>query len=518
MSVGDLAKTLTPTSPFPGLALRQAVVTAVAADGATISVRVGASTVAIGGVKRLASLSLPRVGDAVWVLQNGPDLLALGRVAAANSGALGDVVYVDQPSYAENRLIVKSGIELYHPAPTPFIDFHRAADPAGDADADYNVRLINNASGYLELLGGRLRVGWAEMGTHPVHGAYAWFGRTSHAATANYAFLTNGDESIINSSINTYISQNGAWRFRVDATGNYFNGPIGMARGTRLHFSGWDYNLSISDPGAGAGVGGVWGSDGLYYRGWNTHTFFQSQHGVYGMQIIGAGEMWVRLAILAEDEACLRRWQGSSGHALAGHKNSTHYGYMTRNDGWLWLMGERVNFRMAGADVMSVHNSGGWAAVHANLPWLAGATMVMPDSTQMGRAGSRADIKTDIRAEKRGATNPLWSFQTKRFKWDEDKVQNGRDVNARNPEGVFGMIAEEVYALAPDAVHPDPWDGHPTGFDQNVLNAYMVDALLFLRGKLDEAEGLAADAETRLAAIERLPVVALNKPRGAPTP
>lgn len=52
--------------------------------------------------------------------------------------------------------VTSPGIELYHPASTPYIDFHRAANPTGDGGADFNVRLINSASGVLELVSGSL--------------------------------------------------------------------------------------------------------------------------------------------------------------------------------------------------------------------------------------------------------------------------------------------------------------------------------------------------------------------------
>lgn len=50
------------------------------------------------------------------------------------------------------------GIELYQPSSTPYIDFHRAANPAGDGSADYNMRLINSASGTLRLTGGSFAI------------------------------------------------------------------------------------------------------------------------------------------------------------------------------------------------------------------------------------------------------------------------------------------------------------------------------------------------------------------------
>ena len=49
--------------------------------------------------------------------------------------------------------VFSPGLEIYSPAQTPFIDFHMAANSTADAGADYNVRLTNNATGWLSLLG-----------------------------------------------------------------------------------------------------------------------------------------------------------------------------------------------------------------------------------------------------------------------------------------------------------------------------------------------------------------------------
>ncbi len=61
-----------------------------------------------------------------------------------------------------------NGLELYQPASTPYIDFHRAANSAGDGGADYDVRLILDANDRLSLIGGGLRMSagnfWMESG------------------------------------------------------------------------------------------------------------------------------------------------------------------------------------------------------------------------------------------------------------------------------------------------------------------------------------------------------------------
>jgi hypothetical protein len=78
----DLAQLLTDrTVEGPtAVGLRQGVITATHAGTATVSVRLGGSTVAVSGVRYLASYS-PSVGHTVVCLRSGPDLLVIGRVA-----------------------------------------------------------------------------------------------------------------------------------------------------------------------------------------------------------------------------------------------------------------------------------------------------------------------------------------------------------------------------------------------------------------------------------------------------
>lgn len=55
------------------------------------------------------------------------------------------------------RFTVLDGVELYQVSGTPYIDFHRAADSAGDGGADYDIRLINEANDYLVMYGGTFK-------------------------------------------------------------------------------------------------------------------------------------------------------------------------------------------------------------------------------------------------------------------------------------------------------------------------------------------------------------------------
>lgn len=103
----------------------------------TATVNIGGTSIA--GIRFLDSASATS-GDVVVVDFSGPDPLILGRLRAAALGGAGQ--------------LFNTGLELYQNAGTPYVDFHHAADPAGDSGADYNMRLINSATGYLECQGG----------------------------------------------------------------------------------------------------------------------------------------------------------------------------------------------------------------------------------------------------------------------------------------------------------------------------------------------------------------------------
>lgn len=80
MTTRDLAAILAPDDPRKRLRLRQGVVTATATVPNRVTLTIGGSTDTVTDVRYLASYS-PTIADTVWLLQNGTDLLVLGKLA-----------------------------------------------------------------------------------------------------------------------------------------------------------------------------------------------------------------------------------------------------------------------------------------------------------------------------------------------------------------------------------------------------------------------------------------------------
>jgi hypothetical protein len=85
---GELARTLTVPGPLR-TSLRQGVVASVQATTCTITLGGGATSIA--GVVYLDSY-LPTVGDTVWILQSGPDLLIVGRAGGAGPAVIPQII------------------------------------------------------------------------------------------------------------------------------------------------------------------------------------------------------------------------------------------------------------------------------------------------------------------------------------------------------------------------------------------------------------------------------------------
>lgn len=148
------------------------------------------------------------VGQEQWERRGEPT-----TAASVSAGTFGGSAYEFL-----GRITVDNGIELYHPSSTPYIDFHRAANAAGDSSADFNVRMINESDNVVNIYtataadtntGGRLYVGNAWMGSHPVHGVNGWagFGHKNMQATSNFGFLQlNTGMSIVNAPATKQIN------------------------------------------------------------------------------------------------------------------------------------------------------------------------------------------------------------------------------------------------------------------------------------------------------------------------
>lgn len=95
-STVELAAALAIPGPLR-TSLRQATIQATAATTATI--RLGGGTTDIAGVHFLDSY-LPIIGDTAWVIQNGPDLLLVGKVGTGNSPSIG--THTDSMAYGSS--------------------------------------------------------------------------------------------------------------------------------------------------------------------------------------------------------------------------------------------------------------------------------------------------------------------------------------------------------------------------------------------------------------------------------
>ena len=71
--------------------------------------------------------------------------------------------------------------------------------------------------------------------------------------------------------------------------------------------------------------------------------------------------------------------------------------------------------------------------------------------------------------------------------------RNGEEANSLHPDGVAGLIAEEVAEVSPDAAifEGQTRDGLPIGVDNERMIAYLVDAVQYLRQRLEDGKKVA---------------------------
>ena len=363
------------------------------------------------------------------------------------------------------RTLFWEGLELAHPANVPYIDFHKSADP--DEAADYRWRMILGwftSPGDADTFNirrsdypwGRAIIGNSALG------AYAW--------DSGYASFGHPDRIDISASTWQFLARNNGWvgmnSWNQDGELSR-DGTIKMyLRSDGVGTTDWIRMLS-----SGIGIYHQGGGGGWFCNNGDNHIRSYSGNTYSGEFRIGLGV-----------------WGG--GHAVGGHydwRSNGGCGILQRWDGRVWCRSGTNEFTITvnGSDFFNVNNSGGWCDFRANLPALGGTTMVFAGSQQMGPTSSRAEIKTDIRPAELGANNPLWKFEVKKFKWHPEKLANAKEINDRHPDGVYGLIIEQVHGLLPESTHPSPYDGRPMGFDQQVLNGVVVDAIQHLKSEID---------------------------------
>lgn len=281
----------------------------------------------------------------------------------------------------------------------------------------------------------------------------------------------------------------------------------------------------------------VWdGSDGFRFESSAGAHRFQAGLGSSGASICGP---WVAGANYTF-YASLSRAQGSS----------AHYGMLIgTGDADMYLAAADTNgaiiyrFAYNGSTFMSTginnRTMQALATIDMAIPALGGGNTVNVQangSWQVGYVSSSREHKLNVRtlrdtpAPDSGADNPVFKFRPVRFNWKQDTrdarghwqqdgVVNADRLNALHPDGVVGLLAEEVALVAPDAViysegrDPEPWDperhglpptdpetGEPVthtrawpkkvmGLDNDRLIAYLIDAVQHLESEIASLRG-----------------------------
>jgi hypothetical protein len=75
-------------------------------------------------------------------------------------------------------------------------------------------------------------------------------------------------------------------------------------------------------------------------------------------------------------------------------------------------------------------------------------------------------------------------MRLRRFRWNPATVMNAEAFHAEHDHDVAGLIAEEVYELAPHLIHLNA-EGQPQAIDLWGTIGYLVEAVQYLRGKVE---------------------------------
>ena len=183
-------------------------------------------------------------------------------------------------------------------------------------------------------------------------------------------------------------------------------------------------------------------------------------------------------------------WNGNTGYcALIDTRVPSQYVVLSDATDSYFNSPNMVHMRQSNVDLMTMVVSGLYADVrfpHNIAPLGTGnLNMCIAPSLQIGTGSSSARYKQDIVDYDGGADNPVWVMQPRVFRWNEETLPNGVELNERRPNGQTGFIAEEVGAAAPDAVVLNTneliEDIEPTA-----LIAYLMDAVQYLKAQNDD--------------------------------
>lgn len=424
-----------------------------------------------------------------------------------------------------------AGLELYQASSTPYIDFHRAVNPAGDGYADFDMRLINAGNEQLRLYSsagvqwGSLWVASAKIGSYGWDSAWATFGHHDRMDinSTSYQFMAHSNGTILINVTNGQEMEmrrdggyhNGFWlgqggnsdlcvanvilnnrvnAVRDDLLSLWTNNDymIGI-RSETLFFNCFNY-ISADDRIGGATRMYDWRGDnwGLYMFGWLRPTGgYGLYFDTYGIGLRGDGGS--NAIVTHNTETRLRPYKFSqAGYASAGVENVgavPQYGFHHE--------GERANSLRK--------DDGGWNGVWTNQD----GNCVSFFASAFGTCSQEAR-KHNISVVTEYGLKTIQGLVPKRFQYQpvlEDQIwatMKRREEQAAGkwnymvgpdlqPEDGswdhwhMGFMAEEIYARCPEATLPDAF-GAPYAIDYGKLVIVAIQAINELAERVEILE------------------------------
>lgn len=165
------------------------------------------------------------------------------------------------------------------------------------------------------------------------------------------------------------------------------------------------------------------------------------------------------------------------------------------------MAGATIFLRQNNVDMVKLTTSSGLVdfRIPPGIPALAGGVglVIVPASQQIGMTPSSERYKENIQLlapDNSGESNPVWKMHPVTFQYSGAIMPNPDDmpmdeIAPSAPE--CGLIVEELYVIAPDAVALDA-DNLPFTIKPFPMLGYLVDAVQTLKARLDAYESTSA--------------------------
>lgn len=429
-----------------------------------------------------------------------------------------------------NTTRFSEGVELYHPGITPYVDWHRAATPLGDAGADYNMRMILDGSEQISIYSsagaqwGSLRVASTKIGSYGWDPNWATFGHKNRMDinSTSYQFMAHTDGAILINVTNAkefevrrdggfhngfwlgeggnsdFVTQNVAFINRANqvrddilslgAWGDYLIG----VRSQTLFLNTYDWISSDSRSGGATRTFDIHPDDGYYQRGgWfraNDDGGLYIQYDLWGLK--GDGDFY-GISENSEQRLTMHRIS-QGGYASAalesrGNNNSVPY----------------VSFHAAG------ERAGAWRKDNGawNMVWIdQNGNCNSVFGSGFGTCSDEAR-KTDISIMEGLGLKTIRGLEPKVYRYHpvtEDQIWATMMDRDERAEGKWkyrvgqqesweqwhvGYMAEEIYNRFPLAAYLDPLDNRPWAIDYGRLVIAAISAINELADRVEELEG-----------------------------